>query len=63
MVIGFITDNDETDYKAEVEHLSAWCTDNNLLLNTSKTEELIVDFRKERREKHEPIHINGMAVE
>ncbi|KAI3352933.1 hypothetical protein L3Q82_019496, partial [Scortum barcoo] len=40
-----------------------WCADNNLLLNTSKTKELIVDFRKVKRETHDPIHINGMAVE
>ncbi|KAL0149225.1 hypothetical protein M9458_055459, partial [Cirrhinus mrigala] len=38
-------------------------TNNNLLLNTTKTKELIVDFRKERRGSHEPIHISGMAVE
>ncbi|KAI3376096.1 hypothetical protein L3Q82_016621 [Scortum barcoo] len=57
------TDNDESHYRAEVEHLAAWCADNNLLLNTSKTKELIVDFRKVKRETHDPIHINGMAVE
>ncbi|KAK0154530.1 hypothetical protein N1851_003367 [Merluccius polli] len=48
---------------AEVQHLAVWCADNNLLLNTSKTKELIVDFRKEKGETHTPIHINGMAVE
>ncbi|KAI3369658.1 hypothetical protein L3Q82_024504, partial [Scortum barcoo] len=62
-VIGLISDNDESHYRAEVEHLAAWCADNNLLLNTSKTKELIVDFRKVKRETHDPIHINGMAVE
>ncbi|KAI3374158.1 hypothetical protein L3Q82_006012 [Scortum barcoo] len=62
-VIGLISDNDESYYRAEVEHLAAWCADNNLLLNTSKTKELIVDFRKVKRETHDPIHINGMAVE
>ncbi|KAI3362828.1 hypothetical protein L3Q82_001662 [Scortum barcoo] len=62
-VIGLISDNDESHYRAEVEHLATWCADNNLLLNTSKTKELIVDFRKVKRETHDPIHINGMAVE
>ncbi|KAI3367054.1 hypothetical protein L3Q82_009687, partial [Scortum barcoo] len=62
-VIGFISDNDESHYRAKVEHLAAWCADNNLLLDTSKTKELIVDFRKVKRETHDPIHINGMAVE
>ncbi|KAK3549885.1 hypothetical protein QTP86_015499 [Hemibagrus guttatus] len=36
-VIGLISENDETAYRAEVQHLVAWCADNNLLLNTSKT--------------------------
>lgn len=62
-VIGLISNNDETAYREEIQHLAMWCTDNNLLLNTTKTKELIVDFRKERRGSHDPIHINGMAVE
>ncbi|TWW65219.1 hypothetical protein D4764_21G0001190 [Takifugu flavidus] len=40
-----------------------WCANNNLVLNTSKTKELIVDFRKARGGTQDPIHINGMAVE
>ncbi|KAK3564955.1 hypothetical protein QTP86_031109, partial [Hemibagrus guttatus] len=62
-VIGLIRDNDETAYRAEVQHLVAWCADNNLLLNTSKMKELIIDFRREKGRMHDPIHINGMAVE
>ncbi|KAK3508864.1 hypothetical protein QTP70_010719 [Hemibagrus guttatus] len=61
-VIGLISD-DETAYRAEVQHLVAWCADNNLLLNISKTKELIIDFRREKGRTHDPIHINGMAVE
>ncbi|KAI3375382.1 hypothetical protein L3Q82_021871 [Scortum barcoo] len=45
-VIGLISDNDESHYRAEVEHLATWCADNNLLLNTNKTKELIVDFQE-----------------
>ncbi|TWW73566.1 hypothetical protein D4764_15G0009600 [Takifugu flavidus] len=62
-VIGLISNNDQMAYREEVKHLTMWCTDNNLLLNTSKTKKLIVDFRKARGGKHDPIHINGMAVE
>ncbi|KAK3524848.1 hypothetical protein QTP86_007847 [Hemibagrus guttatus] len=62
-VTGLISDNEETAYRAEVQHLVAWCADNNLLLNTSKTKELIVDFRREKGRTHDLIHINGMAVE
>lgn len=42
-VIGLIKDNDESD---QVCRLTAWCKDNNLLLNTANTSKLIVDFRK-----------------
>ncbi|KAI5611083.1 hypothetical protein C0J50_9265 [Silurus asotus] len=61
-VIGLITNNDETAYREEIQHLATWCNNNNLLLNTSKTKERIVDFRKETRGTHDTTHINGMAV-
>ncbi|KAK0134973.1 hypothetical protein N1851_029217 [Merluccius polli] len=54
-VIGHIKNNEEVD------RLAVWCEDNNLLLNTSKTKELIVDFRR-NAVTHLPIHINGMTV-
>uniref|UniRef100_A0AAZ1XIU5 Alkylated DNA repair protein AlkB homologue 8 N-terminal domain-containing protein n=1 Tax=Oreochromis aureus TaxID=47969 RepID=A0AAZ1XIU5_OREAU len=38
------------------------CDTNNLLLNTEKTKELIVDYRK-NADLHPPIHIKGTAVE
>ena len=62
-VIGLISNNDETAYREEVQHLTAWCANNNLALNTKKTKELIVDFRKSRGGTHTPIRINGTEVE
>ena len=53
-----IKDNDESAYRDEVDRLAAWCEDNNLLLNTTKTKELIVDFRR-NAVTHPPIYING----
>ncbi|XP_076860580.1 uncharacterized protein LOC143513729 [Brachyhypopomus gauderio] len=44
--IGLISDGDESAYRREVEHLVAWCSHNNLVLNAQKTVEIIVDFRK-----------------
>ncbi|KAK3554261.1 hypothetical protein QTP70_020119, partial [Hemibagrus guttatus] len=41
-VIGLIHDGDESAYRQEVEQLAAWCSINNLELNTLKT----VDFRR-----------------
>ncbi|KAL0191198.1 hypothetical protein M9458_013896, partial [Cirrhinus mrigala] len=45
-VIGLIQDGDESAYRQEVEQLSVWCSHNNLELNTLKTVEMTVDFRR-----------------
>ncbi len=45
-VIGLIKDRDESAYRQEVEQLAVWCSHNNLELNTLKTVEMIVDFRR-----------------
>ncbi len=45
-VIGLIKDGDESAYRQEVEQLGVWCSLNNLELNTLKTVEMIVDFRR-----------------
>ena len=62
VVVGQISKGDETAYRKEVEALEQWCQNNHLLLNVSKTKEVIVDFRK-GRETHSPITINGTVVE
>ena len=61
-LVGLITKNDETHYRKEVNLLTTWCRDNNLLLNVSKTKEIVVDFRKSHTE-HPPLTIDGAAVE
>ncbi len=45
-VIGLIKDGDESAYRREVEQLAVWCSFNNLELNTLKTVEMVVDFRR-----------------
>ncbi len=62
MVIGPITDNDETAYREEVSTLTKWCQENHLSLNIDKTKELVVDFRRQSRE-HTPIIIDKTPVE
>ena len=47
-VVGLIREEDETAYRDEVQHLTTWCKNNNLELNTKKTKEIIVDFRRTR---------------
>ncbi len=45
-LIGLIQDGDESAYRQEVKELAVWCNLNNLELNTLKTVEMIVDFRR-----------------
>ncbi|KAM9828326.1 uncharacterized protein LOC133150542 isoform X14 [Syngnathus typhle] len=61
-VVGLISDNDDLDYREEVEQLVGWCRDNGLILNVEKTKEIIVDFRK-NQPHHAPLIINSSAVE
>ncbi len=62
VVVGRITDNDESEYREEVEHLMQWCRGNNLCINVKKTKEMVVDFRRDRRPPP-PLYIGGVAVE
>lgn len=41
-----------------MERLTAWCRDNNLLLNTTKTKKTVVDFMDIK-----PLYVNGDGVE
>jgi hypothetical protein len=47
-MVGLITDNNETAYREEIENLAVWCQNNNLTLNVTKTEEMIVHYWKGR---------------
>ncbi|KAK1806312.1 hypothetical protein P4O66_000024 [Electrophorus voltai] len=60
VVTGLISDNDERAYLEEIKHLENWCQENNLLLNVSKTKELIVDCSKKQER---PVRISGTTVE
>ncbi|KAJ8353266.1 hypothetical protein SKAU_G00208330 [Synaphobranchus kaupii] len=64
VVVGLISNNDEKAYLEEVADLSLWCQDNSLLLNVTKTKELIVDFRRTQQQRtYSPLEINGNTVE
>ena len=61
-VVGWISNNAETEYRNEIENLVNWCGNNNLSCNVNKTKEIVIDFRKCKRE-HAPVYINGDEVE
>ncbi|KAK0145089.1 hypothetical protein N1851_016021 [Merluccius polli] len=58
-LVGLISGGDEAAYREGVQRLVEWCDDNNLVLNTSKTKEMIV----RRKTDLQPICINGESVE
>ncbi|KAK1786658.1 hypothetical protein P4O66_002978 [Electrophorus voltai] len=62
IVMGLISD-DERAYLEEIKHLENWCQENNLLLNVSKTKELIVDCSKKQERHYQPVRISGTTVE
>ena len=46
VLIGLISDNDELAYRSEIVSMTQWCDSHNLLLNVTKTKEVIFDFRR-----------------
>ncbi|KAK1795852.1 hypothetical protein P4O66_008965 [Electrophorus voltai] len=61
-VVGLINKHNESAYREEVQELVSWCKVNNLYLNVDKTKEMVVDFRRARRD-HSPLAIDGSSVE
>uniref|UniRef100_A0A8C7XV90 Reverse transcriptase domain-containing protein n=1 Tax=Oryzias sinensis TaxID=183150 RepID=A0A8C7XV90_9TELE len=61
-VVGLISGNDESAYQDEVERLCVWCEKNNLILNTTKTKEMVVDYRRNKT-VIQPLSIGGDCVE
>lgn len=62
VIVGCIKDGREEEYRSLVEDFTRWSRSNHLQLNTSKTKEMVVDFR--RKKSHlQPVSINGVDVE
>ena len=61
-VTGLISENNESNYRNEIQNIVDWCNTNNLFLNVSKTKEMIIDFRRNKT-IIEPITIKNVDVE
>ena len=46
LVVGLITNSDESEYRDQVNELFRWSSENNLVLNINKRKERIIDFRR-----------------
>ncbi|KAK1795173.1 hypothetical protein P4O66_010341, partial [Electrophorus voltai] len=60
---GHISNDDETAYREEIQHVATWRSTDNLYLVTKQAKELIMDYRKTKGCTHSPVHINGTEVE
>jgi hypothetical protein len=58
---GLLRDSDEAKYRQAVGELVDWCDRNFLELNVTKTEEMVIDFRRKSDDVH-PLVIKGEEV-
>ncbi|KAI4903274.1 hypothetical protein NFI96_004888, partial [Prochilodus magdalenae] len=61
-IVACVRGGQEAEYRTLVEEFVAWCHRNNLLLNTSKTKEMVVDFHR-ARPLTQPVSTQGVEVE
>ncbi|TWW53314.1 putative RNA-directed DNA polymerase from transposon BS [Takifugu flavidus] len=61
-IVGCIRDDQEEEYRCLVRDFVAWCHNNGLQLNTSKTKELVIDFGRDRP-RPRPVQIGTEEVE
>ncbi|KAI4890987.1 hypothetical protein NFI96_031382 [Prochilodus magdalenae] len=61
-IVACVRGGQEVEYRDLVEDFVIWCHRNNLLLNTSKTKEMVVDFRR-ARPLTQPVFIEGVEAE
>ncbi|KAI3363774.1 hypothetical protein L3Q82_001205 [Scortum barcoo] len=57
-IVGCIRSGQEDEYRELIKDFVTWCDSNHLLLNTTKTREMVVDFRRPRPHP-EPVIIKG----
>ena len=62
VIVGLISNNDESEYNEQISEVVQWCKAHNLLLNAAKTKELIFDFRH-RNISHVPLSIDNSIVD
>ena len=62
VIVGLISNNDESEYNEQISEVVLWCKAHNPLLNAAKTKELIFDFRH-CNISHVPLSIDNSIVE
>ena len=63
VIVGLISNNDESEYNLQISEVVQWCKANNLLLNAAKTKELMFDYRHcNICHVHVPLSIDNATV-
>ncbi|KAI9999481.1 hypothetical protein NQD34_018495 [Periophthalmus magnuspinnatus] len=62
-VVACVKGEDEMEYRDLIAAFTVWSERNGLVLNTSKTKEMIVDFRRPKLPPHHPVVIAGESTE
>lgn len=63
-IVGLISDDDDDrEYRELIQDFVDWCQWNCLQINTVKTNELVVDFRRRSHTPPTPVNIQGMDIE
>lgn len=57
-IVSVILNEDKAAYRIEVDHLVHWRRDNDLVLKTTKTKEIILDFRRTKDRRPLLLHIH-----
>ncbi|TWW77038.1 hypothetical protein D4764_12G0004280 [Takifugu flavidus] len=61
-IVGRVSKGNELEYREVITNFVAWCELNHLRINTSKTNEVVIDFS--RKASHiAPVNIQGMDIE
>jgi len=62
-IVGLISADDDREYRELNQDFMEWCQRNRLHINSSKTKELVVDFRRGKRTPPVPVSIQGLDIE
>ena len=61
VIVALLSDQ-ANDYFSQVDEFIRWCDDHYLTLNTTKTKEMVIDFRRKDAD-HESVIIHNEAIE
>ncbi|KAK7891500.1 hypothetical protein WMY93_023463 [Mugilogobius chulae] len=60
-IVACVKGRDESEYRELITRFTSWSRENALMLNTSKTKEMMIDFG--RKPTHQPVIIDGEKIE